>query len=135
VPISMSNQDRWPFSKPLEFLQKVKYGGAVGKLTVIAVAAILICGVGMIAGWGNQIIIIIAIAAVLLIVAGSYREIRKTLEKHPELALMDGTEIVALRKAEMAVKGKIINVEATPVLDPVEPQVEQRALPETEEEE
>lgn len=38
------------------------------------------------------------------------RSMDATLVKHPELALMDGTEIVALRKAEMAAKN-------TPIID------------------
>ena len=91
----MPEKNRWPFSIPLEFLHKVKYGGAVGKLTAIAVAAVVVCGIAMVCGWGNQTVILTAIGAVLVVVFGAFFEIRQTLEKHPELALLDGTELVA----------------------------------------
>jgi hypothetical protein len=130
----MPDQTKGPFSKPLEFLQKVKYGGAVGKKTAIAVAAIITCGVGMVCGWGNQTVILIAIAAVVLIVVLAYRDINHTLEKFPELALMDGTEIVALRKAEMAAKNKIV-IDITPAIEnPRHPQEQMTAASEEQEE-
>lgn len=106
---SKSSKYGWPLSKPLEFLHRVKYGGAVGKLTVIAVSAILVCGVGMISGWGDPKVIFGAIMAILFIVWLSFRQIGQTLNDHPELALMDGTEIVRIREIEVAAKGMDIS--------------------------
>ena len=118
----MPVQQQWPFSKPLEFLQKVKYGGAVGKLTVIAVAAILMCGVAMVSSWGQEHVAFVALALVFVIVVGVFYEIRKTLERHPQLALMDGAEIVTLRKIELAAKNSpILPIDAQPMQDPSQP--------------
>ncbi len=52
---------------PLEFLQKVKYGGAVGKLTVITVVAMIVLAVAIGAVWGN-ILAICAMAAMVVVV-------------------------------------------------------------------
>ena len=93
-----------PFGKALEFLHKVKYGGAVGKLSAITIVALLMCGVAMVCGFREANVILPALGGVVLLVVLAFREIKTTLLKHPELALLDGTEIVALRKAQMATK-------------------------------
>jgi hypothetical protein len=94
---TMPRQQQWQLSKLFEFLQKVKFGGIVGKKTVIAVAAIIACAVAMISGWGNQTVILIALGGVLALVVIAYREINKTinqLEHLPRLAIMDGPELL-----------------------------------------
>lgn len=97
-----------PFSKPLEFLQKVKYGGAVRKKTVIICVALIVLGVCALTLW-HQTYAILAIAGiVLLIVFFGLRSIDGTLEKHPQLALMDGTEIIRYREIELASKDQKI---------------------------
>jgi hypothetical protein len=108
--------------------------GAVGKKTAIALAAIVTCGVGMVCGWGNELVILIAIGAVVLIVILAYRDINHTLKQFPDLALMDGTEIVALRKVELAAKNMTI-VDVTPSIpDPKHPPRKELLAPEDEEE-
>ena len=93
----------------------------MGKLTVIAVAALLVSGVGMISGWGNQNVIFVCIAAVVLVVIVAFREIRQTLVNHPELALYDGSELLAYRRLEMATKDLPVLPSAPPISDPSVP--------------
>jgi hypothetical protein len=125
---TMPSQQQWQLSKLFEFLQKVKFGGIVGKKTVIAVAAIIACAVAMISGWGNQTVILIALGGVVTLVVIAYREINKTIEQleHlPGLAIMDGPELLALKKAEIAAAKNMRIVEITPTIaDPLRPRKE-----------
>jgi len=117
----MQYPKQWPFRKPLEFLHKVKYGGAVGKKTVITVVSLIVVGIAILALWGNVWAILALAALVVVIFFGSLNSIDTTLKAHPELALMDGTEILALRKAEMSAKNGVI-VDVTPAIaDPSPP--------------
>jgi hypothetical protein len=59
----------------------------------------------LVAGWiGLKEAVYGALALVVVIFFGAMRSIDKTLEKHPELALMDGTEYVDYKKIEYAAK-------------------------------
>ena len=97
--------DRFPFSRALVFLQRIKYGGAVGKLTAISVAAILMLGIGMICGSGKEYVILPGMVLVVVVVMLGFKAISNTLQRHPELSLLDGSDIVALKKAELSSKG------------------------------
>lgn len=95
----------------MEFLHKVKYGGAVGKKTVITVVVLIVLAIALLMLWplrGPVWAVLLIVGAAVLIFFGSLSSIDKTLVAHPELALMDGTEILALRKAEMATKSKTV---------------------------
>ena len=118
------NPRTWPFSKPLEFLQKVKYGGAVGKLTAICVAALLVIAVGMVSAWGNETVHLVAFGIIVFLVLVTFWRIAKTLEKHPELALMDGTEIIAYKRVELAAKNHPMLIDSMTIPDPAPPQIE-----------
>jgi len=111
-------QHTWPFSKPLEFLQKVKYGGAVGKLTAITVAALLVVAVISVSSWNNEKVHIGGLIVVLFLVLAAFWRISRTLQKHPELALMDGTEIITFKRLEMAAKNQPILADSPMVSDP-----------------
>ncbi|MBZ5594562.1 MAG: hypothetical protein LAP39_20155 [Acidobacteriia bacterium] len=94
----------------------------MGKLTAIAIAAILACCVALVSMWGQQAVAFVVLAVIILIVFGVFWEIRKTLEKHPELALMDGAEYVAYRRIQNAAKGQpTLLTEAQPMPDPTPP--------------
>jgi len=90
----------WPLSKPLEFLQKVKYGGVVGKKAAMGIAALLVLGIAIFAVWGKEYAVLMIVGMVFVVLLTSFLSIDKTLAAHPELALMDGSEIVRIREIE-----------------------------------
>lgn len=94
------------FSKPLEFLQKVKYGGAVGKQTVIAVVALIALTVAMLSMWEQVSAVYVIVGAVVLVVCVSFFSIHKTLEKYHEEAMLEGKDLKEHwgKKMEMAAK-------------------------------
>lgn len=108
--------DQWPFAKPLEFLQKVKYGGAVGKLTVLSVVALIVLAVALLSAWGNVEAVYVIVGVVFLVFGVAHFSIHKTLQKHPELALLDGTELVAYRKMEIEMAAKGFEVPTAPAI-------------------
>ena len=105
-----------PFKLPLEFLSKAKFGGTVGKMTIISVVAMIILGVAVGAVWGNERAIYVIIGAVLLIVFGTFRNIHKTVSEFPILSMLDGSDLVAYRKVDVATKEKGVLPETLPVL-------------------
>ena len=114
----------WLFSKPLEFLHKVKYGGAVGKVTALSVTALLVTAVAMVSGWGKETLLLVGMGTVLIILLATFWMIHRTLEKYPDLALMDGTEIVAYRKIELAAKNRPMLSNSISISDPTPPLIE-----------
>jgi hypothetical protein len=127
----MPDQQQWPFAKPMEFLQKVKYGGVVGKKTVIAVVLLLILGTAIVAVHGQTLPILLIVAVAVIACFGALHSLDQSVKAHPELALMDGGEIVAYRKVELAAKNvSIVHLEALPVPDPNPPLLEGGEQPE-----
>ena len=125
----MPDKNRWPFPK-MEFLQKVKYGGAVGKKTVITIVTLTVLGVaisGVVAfAFRIRIESVVLAAVTLIVIAGlaslavlvfrhALGSIDTTLKDHPELALMDGAEFVGLRKAELEAKNRTV-IDITPAI-------------------
>jgi hypothetical protein len=145
----MSEQNPSPLPK-MDFLQKVKYGGAVGKKSAITIVALIVLGVaigGVVAiairiGIGSAlfaILILASIGGLALLASHVFKHalgsIDKTLKDHPELALMDGSEYVSYQKALMAAKHiTVLPAVAQPILDPEAP-VETLATAATEESE
>jgi hypothetical protein len=82
---------------------------------------------------GNQTVILLLGAATIFVVVIAFLQISKTLEKHAELALRDGTEIVSLRKAEMAAKSASQLPSGRAIPDPTAPVIDLRAIPEDDE--
>jgi len=113
----MPEQWKPSFKLPLEFLQKVKYGGAVGKMTVIAVVAMVVLAVAIGAVWGKERAVYVIVALVVLIFFGAMHNIQKALKDFPTLAMMEGSELVAYRKVELATKELGPLPETAPVLN------------------
>src|SRR5579862_6569322 len=92
VPLYMppDPQQNWPFSKPLEFLQRIRYGGAVGKQVALAIAALLVLAVIGVTNWGNIHAVYVIVPAIIVIVLGGLYSVQRTLDNHPELASLEG---------------------------------------------
>ena len=106
----------------------------MGKLTAIAVAALLVVAVAMVSGWGNQTVLLCGLGIVVVIVFGAFWRITMTLEKHPELALLEGTEIIRYRQLELAAKNSPAIPITQAIADPSPPPPQEIEGP-TEEEE
>jgi hypothetical protein len=124
-----------PLSKALQFLQKVKYGGVVGKKTVMTVVALIVLGTTALALAirGDMIVLGAIVVLIPIVLFGSFKSIDANIQQQPQLALMDGTEIIAWNKAQAALKGKrypVIDLNATPIADPSHPP---KALPTSDE--
>lgn len=78
----------------------------MGKKTVIAVVALVVLATAIVCVWAKVVPILIIVGLAVFIVLMAFSSIDKTLEKHPELALLDGTEWVNYRKAEMEMAAK-----------------------------
>jgi hypothetical protein len=105
---------QWPFSKPLEFLQRIKYGGAVGKQIAAVIVALLILGVSLICTWGQIITVYFVVPAVIIVLGIGLFSVHRTLDKHPNLAILEGAEFVEFHRLEIAAK----NVPPVPILMP-----------------
>src|SRR5207253_1237442 len=79
------------------------------------VVALIMIGAAIVALHGNVWAILALAVFVTAILFGSLASIDRTLKAHPELALMDGSEILSLRKAEMAAKNRA-TVDLTPAI-------------------
>jgi hypothetical protein len=94
-------------------IDKIKIGrGVIGNLARVLVALEIVCVVGIAAGvaLGDHLIVVGSIAtaaiAVLLFCAAAFR----FAHIHPDIALLDGAELVRVREIEMAARGMIIPV-------------------------
>jgi hypothetical protein len=95
----------WTPAKALAFLQKVTYGGAVGKQTVIAVVALIALTTGFVCSVGHISAVYVIVGGVLLVVAGSFISIHRTLANFPDLSTLDGPDWLKYQKWTAA-KGK-----------------------------
>jgi hypothetical protein len=85
-------------------VQKIKFGrGAVGKISVIAVAAVIAVGAMAVRIGANAVYM--GIGAVSVIALGSFVLIGYIVCKRPELAVMEGAELVMYQHAQLAAKG------------------------------
>lgn len=100
-----------------ETVQKIKFGrGAVGKIAVIAVAgfaAIVALAHGLGAG-----VAYLALGVVALIVITSLGLILYILSKRPEMAVMEGSELVMYQHVQLAAKGVSLPPPGNPVPPP-----------------
>lgn len=129
----MRTQQEWPFSKPLEFLHKVKYGGAVGKQIVAVVVALLVLGVVSISLWGQITAAYLVVPAVIIVLFGGLFSVHRTLDKGPSLAILEGSEYVEYSKVELAAKNMPIIPPTPAIPDPKAPAmltIEAKADPE-----
>jgi hypothetical protein len=101
-----------------ETVQKIRFGrGAVGKICVITFASITaIAGMALRLGASA---IYVGIGAVVVIALGSFALIFYIVCKRPELAVLEGTELVMYQHVTMGAKGYVPgNVQETPQLAP-----------------
>lgn len=99
-------RDQWPFSKPLEFLHKIKYGGAVGKQITAVIVALLVLAVVAVCTWGQIKTVYFVVPGVIVILALGLFSVQRTLDKHPSLATLEGEEYLTYRKIEMEIAAK-----------------------------
>ncbi|MCL4401799.1 MAG: hypothetical protein M1436_03915 [Acidobacteria bacterium] len=106
----------------------------MGKLTAIAVTALLVVAVTMVSAWGNETVHLAGLGIIVVIVFAVFRRIAKTLEASPEVAILEGAEFIRYRQLEIAAKN-IPAIPLTPAIpDPVPPPMQAIEGP-TEEEE
>ena len=108
-----------------ESLHKIKLGrGAVGKITVITAAALIaIGGVGLKLSDVGALPILVAIGALVLIALAGLGCVLYVITKQPEIAVLEGAELVLYKQITLGVKGH-------PVLSPPTPVAETPNLPE-----
>ena len=132
----MPAQNSSPFPK-MDFLQKVKYGGAVGKKSAVTIVALIVLGIaiaGVVAialrvGFESVpfgILILALIGGLAFLASHVFKHalgsIDTTLKNHPELALMDGSEWVSYQKALLAAKNiPVLSEVSEPLQDPRPP--------------
>ena len=111
---------QWPNLKAMDFLQKVKYGGPVGKKAAIAMVALIVVAVSLpVAGWlGLTGAVYVALGLIVVIFFGAMRSIDTTVERFPELAMMDGMEVVAYKKVALAAKNQPSIPDTPRMIDP-----------------
>jgi hypothetical protein len=96
--------------------QKIKFGGVVGRLTLLAVAGVVAIGyatahtspIGALIG-------IVAIVFIILCVVGLALYVVKT---RPELAILEGTQVLRYRQLTIGAKGYSPDASLPPVPDP-----------------
>lgn len=95
----------------------------MGKKTVITVVVIIALAIALVVSWllGLKNAVYVIVGLILVVFIYSMTSIDKTLQKYPELALMDGTEYVTYKQAEMASKKVSFILETLPVSDPDPP--------------
>ena len=88
--------------KPFEFLKKVKFGGVVGKKTAIAVVVLIVLSIaiGFLHGFMWAILAVAVLAVIVCF--GAFWSIDKTVATYADRSLMEGDQLLALIKAEMA---------------------------------
>jgi O-antigen ligase len=103
-----------------ESLYKIKFGsGAVGKLSWIAFVALLAIGIGISRSGPNGVLI--GIAAVLVVFLCATGAILYIVKVRPEVAVMEGMELVRYKQITLAAKGHTQDSSLTlpPVPDPL----------------
>ena len=73
----------------------------MGKKTVIICVALIVLAICAVCLWNQVYAILAIVAAVLAVLVFGLKSIDGTLERHPKLALMDGTEIVKMKEIEV----------------------------------
>ena len=116
-----------------ETVQKIKFGrGAVGKISVITVAAVLAIG-GMALRLGASGTYV-GICGVVLVALASFGVILYIVCKRPELAVMEGAELVMYQHVTLGAKGRpSFPLDPTPAIPPLDanlPKLSDTAQPE-----
>ena len=93
------------FTKPYQFLHRIKYGGVVGKKASIAHATFIFLTVAALCLIGKATSILAIVAVGLFVFFYALNSIDKTIKDNPKLALTDGSEIVRIAEIEAGMKG------------------------------
>jgi hypothetical protein len=73
----------------------------------------------MVSAWGNETVHLAGLGIVVLLVFAAFWRIAKAIEKHPALALMDGSEIITYHKLQLAKGNPSLPIDSQPIPDPV----------------
>jgi hypothetical protein len=103
-----------------ESLQKIKLGrGAVGKITVISVAALLaIAAVGLkVTGSPSVLTVVVVLGLVALAALGC---VLYVVIKQPEIAVLEGAELVLYKHLTLGAKGQpLLPAGSVPIPEPL----------------
>lgn len=87
----------------------------MGKKAVITVVALIVVAIAIVSLWGNVWPVLALAMLVVVLFFGSMKSIDDSVKANPDLSLLDGAEVVALRKAEMAAKNTTV-IDITPAI-------------------
>lgn len=92
------------FWKSFGFLTKMKYGGIVGKVAAIGIVFFLVLCAAIAFGHSFMWVIVLCVFAALAGLIFILNKIQKLFEINPELATLEGTEIIRYKQSELASK-------------------------------
>ena len=98
-------------------LVKVRFGGVVGKISLIIIACLAVLGIIASKSGGTEAILAGCLAVTFLIAIAGIGAILLHAQKHPLEATLEGGEVVALVQSAMAAKGISVPVNAPLVLE------------------
>ncbi len=87
-----------------EYLQRFKFGGVVGKMTVIGLIGLVVIGIigrNLVGNWAVLGGITLAASIIVFVVQTIY----KFADRHPELALFEGAELLRWQQMQIEAKG------------------------------
>jgi hypothetical protein len=103
-----------------ESLQKIKLGrGAVGKITVISIAALIaIAGIGSKVSGTTSVLIVVGVLGFISLAALAC--ILYVIIKQPEIAVLEGAELVLYKHVTLGAKGQpALAPGSTPIPEPL----------------
>jgi hypothetical protein len=100
-----------------ESLQRIKFGrGAVGKIAVVAVACAVATGAVAFHISPTGELAVLGVIGIIFI--GSILAILRVIDKQPELAVLEGMELVRYKQVTIGSKDYVPLLETLPVPDP-----------------
>jgi hypothetical protein len=105
-----------------EYIQRFKFGGFVGKLCVLGGLAVVTIG-AVALRLHSDWLIISAIGIIALLAALVVLKVSAFADKHPELAMFEGAEILKWEQIKLAAKGVSTPALGAPVPEPADTQL------------
>ena len=96
----------------------------MGKLTAAAISAIIVVGIIAISSWRDETVHLVSLALVALIVLACFWFIRQIVNEHPELATLEGKDVVDFTQLQIAAKHHPALPDASVSGDPEPPLIE-----------
>jgi len=112
------------FLKSLGFLQRITYGGPVGKIGAVGVTALIVIGAVVMSCWGNQLVHLAGLGTVFAIVLVVLFFIRQIVNEHPQLATLEGKQVVDFTQLQLAAKYHPALPDPSTSIDPEPPMIE-----------